>query len=156
MFKSLKDFFEERLKPGLIEKEDQIAEHAIRLACSALLIELARSDFEFELSERIALERTLQRVYGITTEETAELMVMAESQADASVSLDQFTLLLDRNLNPAQKLHFLELLWELAYVDGRIDKYEEYLIRKLSDLLHVPHSGFIQAKLNVQRNHQPK
>ncbi|MES9885425.1 MAG: TerB family tellurite resistance protein, partial [Candidatus Sedimenticola sp. 6PFRAG1] len=78
------------------------------------------------------------------------LLVIAEAEVDASISLDQFTVLLDRDLVPDQKIVLLEMLWEVAFADGRIDKYEEYLIRKLADLLHVPHRGFIQAKLKVQ------
>jgi uncharacterized tellurite resistance protein B-like protein len=38
------------------------------------------------------------------------------------------------------------MLWQLAYADQTIDKFEEHLIRKLAELLHVPHKHFIQAK----------
>ena len=39
----------------------------------------------------------------------------------------------------------------VAYADGHVDKYEEHYLRKLGNLLYVPHSVFIQTKLEVQR-----
>jgi len=149
MLKSLKELFDGRLKRALLDTNEQTAEHAVRLATAALLVETAKADFEFDLSERQALQDLIQRTYELSPEETSELLKMAESEVDVAISLDRFTSLLDRNLNPGQKLTVMKLLWELAYADGRLDKYEEYLIRKLADLLHVPHRGFIQAKLAV-------
>jgi len=37
-------------------------------------------------------------------------------------------------------------MWEVAYADGRIDRYEEHLIRKISELLHLSHKDFITGK----------
>lgn len=149
MLRSLKELFDSRLKREFADADERVAEHAVRMATAALLIETAKADFEFDLSERQALRALIQRTYELTDDETEELLRMAEAETDVAVSLNQFTTLLDRNLNPGQKLAVMKLLWELAYVDGRLDKYEEYLIRKLADLLHVPHRGFIQAKLAV-------
>ena len=39
-------------------------------------------------------------------------------------------------------------MWKLAYADGNVDKFEEFLIRKISDLLHIEHSDFINQKIN--------
>ncbi|MES9874288.1 MAG: TerB family tellurite resistance protein, partial [Candidatus Sedimenticola sp. 6PFRAG7] len=150
MFKTLKELFDGRLKGELHDSNPRIAEHALRIATSALLVEISRSDYEFDLIERDKIQDIISTRYGLTTEETKELLVIAEAEVDASISLDQFTVLLDRDLVPDQKIVLLEMLWEVAFADGRIDKYEEYLIRKLADLLHVPHRGFIQAKLKVQ------
>jgi uncharacterized tellurite resistance protein B-like protein len=49
-------------------------------------------------------------------------------------------------------------MWELAFADGDLSKYEEYVIRKVADLIYVSHSEFIRAKTvvkqNVNRAHQ--
>ncbi|OOZ34614.1 TerB family tellurite resistance protein [Solemya velesiana gill symbiont] len=150
MFKTLKELFDKRLQSELHDKSPQVAEHALRMATAALLVEISRSDNEFHLVERDTIQDILVRSYQLAVEEVQELITIAEAEVDASISLDQFTVLLDRDLIPDQKIAMLEKLWEVAYADGRIDKYEEYLVRKLADLLHVPHRGFIQAKLNVQ------
>lgn len=44
----------------------------------------------------------------------------------------------------------MELLWRVAFADGRLDRYEEHLIRRIADLLHLPHRDFIRAKLRAQ------
>ena len=34
-------------------------------------------------------------------------------------------------------------IWKIAFIDGVVDMHEEYLVRKIADLLHVPHTAFI-------------
>ena len=43
----------------------------------------------------------------------------------------------------------MKALWEVAAEDGNIDKYEEHVIRKISELIYLPHKDFIRAKLMV-------
>ena len=149
MIDTLKQLFDQKLRVSVHNQDANTAEHAVRVATAALLIETARADFEFDKMEREKLDRLIGETYGLSTQERRELIQIAEAEVDASVSLDQFTRLLDRNLSPAQKRRVMELLWEVALADGRIDKYEEYLILKLADLLHVSHKVFILAKLNA-------
>ena len=37
-------------------------------------------------------------------------------------------------------------MWRVAFADGNVDKYEEHLIRRVHELLHLDHSDFIAAK----------
>ena len=149
MIKTFLQFFQQKLEPELQGEDSHTAEHALRLATAALLVETAMADNEFRLVEQKTLHSILQRVYELSAKETKELAKIAREEVEHSISLDQFTRLLDRDLNPEQKFHVMELLWEVAFADGRVDKYEEYLIRKLADLLHVPHKEFIRAKLRI-------
>ncbi|MCG8428265.1 MAG: TerB family tellurite resistance protein [Chromatiales bacterium] len=128
-----------------------VPEHEIRLATAALLVETANSDYEFSVTEMDKLREILVRYYQLSSSEVEQLITQARSHVDDSISLDQFSRLLDTNLTPAEKVHVLELLWEVAFADGRVDKYEEYLIRKLADLLHVSHKGYISAKLKAEK-----
>ena len=41
------------------------------------------------------------------------------------------------------------MLWRVTCADGHVDKYEEYLVRKIADLLYVPHREYIRMKLEV-------
>jgi uncharacterized tellurite resistance protein B-like protein len=43
----------------------------------------------------------------------------------------------------------LEALWRVAQADAIVHKYEEHLIRRVADLIHVPHRGYIAAKLRA-------
>ena len=149
MIHTLKQLFDQKLRVSVHNQDASTAEQAVRVATAALLIETARADFEFDKMEREKLDRLIGETYGLSKQERRELIQIAEAEVEASVSLDQFTRLLDRNLSPTQKRRVMELLWEVALADGRIDKYEEYLIRKLADLLHVSHKVFISAKLSA-------
>ena len=53
-------------------------------------------------------------------------------------------LLLYRDLT--EKKEVVELLWRIAFADSRIEPHEEYQVRKIANLLHVPHADFIDAK----------
>ncbi len=44
--------------------------------------------------------------------------------------------------------------WDARYADELLDKHEEHLIRRLADLLYVPHGRFIQGKLRAQQQHK--
>jgi uncharacterized tellurite resistance protein B-like protein len=50
----------------------------------------------------------------------------------------------------AQRVQLVECLWRVAYADGDIDEYEDQLVRKLSELLHVAHSDFVLARHRVR------
>ena len=48
-----------------------------------------------------------------------------------------------------KKEKLIERLWQIVYVDGKMDKYEHYLMNKLSKLLGLSHKQLIDAKLKV-------
>ena len=74
---------------------------------------------------------------------------------EEAVSLYEFTNRLNDELTPEDKTGIVEMLWRVAFADGRIDKYEEHLVRKAADLLYVPHRRFIRAKLKAGRDPTP-
>lgn len=151
MLKNLKQFFEKHVESGFKIKDAAAIEHSIRLAGAVILVETAMADFEFDQVERQAIADALQKAHLVSHNEAQELLRLAEVEVNASVSLHDFINVLNRNLNPEQKRVIMELLWEVAFADGRIDKYEDYRIRMLADLLHVPHKHFIQAKLKIEQ-----
>lgn len=122
-----------------------------RLAAAVLLVEIARADFHVEPCERAAIRRVLAGAYGLRRDEAAALVARAEAAAEESVSLYEFTRPLNETLSPAGKVEIVEMLWRVAFADGRLDKYEEHQVRKTADLLYVPHRRFIRAKLEVGR-----
>ena len=48
--------------------------------------------------------------------------------------------------NYEEKKDLIKSLWDVAFADGRIDKYEDYTIRKIADLIYVRHEDFMKAK----------
>ena len=57
-----------------------------------------------------------------------------------------------QEFNYEDKLDLIRNLWKVAYADGNLDKYEEHLLRKISDLIHVSHSDYINIKLEMRRD----
>ena len=83
----------------------------------------------------------------MTEDEAQALLAVAEQRVEDSISLDEFTSVLNDTLTLADKRRCLVALWRVALADGRLDRFEEYALRKLGDLLHLSHADFIQAKL---------
>jgi uncharacterized tellurite resistance protein B-like protein len=120
--------------------------HTLSLATAALMIEVMRADFAVVESERQAVQTLLQKQLFLSTDEVDELFALAEQEVIDSVSLFQFTSLIDQNMPYAQKVRIIEMLWQVVYADHNLDKYEESMVRKIADLLHVSHRDFIQSK----------
>ncbi|MDX1514855.1 MAG: TerB family tellurite resistance protein [Gammaproteobacteria bacterium] len=131
-----------------LEADDQPeAEHAYQLATAALLMEISRADREVKDTERDAITRAVQQAFDLGDEETRTLVELAEAEAEEATALYDFTRLINQNFSDVQKQRVVEMLWQVAFADGDADNYEEHLIRRIADLIHVPHRGFIRAKL---------
>jgi len=124
-------------------------EDELQLAVAALLVELARADFAEEPSEEQAIRRLLEEYYELSPEESAVLLGRAQHAADESVSLHEFTRRLHGGLDEAEKRELIRMLWRIALADRRLDKYEDYLISKLADLLYVPRGDVLRLKNQV-------
>lgn len=126
------------------------SEHTLQLASAALLVEMERADHHFEPAEREETARLLSERFGFDDDEARELLELADAEVDRAVSLYEFTSLLHRHLDSEAKRRVLTMLWQAAYADGRLHRYEEQLIRRVADLLYVPREDFIKVKLKVQ------
>ncbi len=118
----------------------------LRLVTAALLVETARADFDYDPEERAALERLVAAHFDLDDNATAELLAAASDRADDAVSLYEFTRLLNARLDERRKLRVLEMMWRVAHADGRVDKHEEHLLRRVADLLHIPHRDFVRLR----------
>jgi uncharacterized tellurite resistance protein B-like protein len=123
----------------------------LELAAAVLMVEVARADYENDAAEYRVLEDRLQRRTTLDGAALKQLLHRAEAEVEHSVSLHDYTDLINRNYTPGQKFELLCALWEIAYGDGELHHYEEHLIRRLADLLHVPHREFIRAKFEARK-----
>ncbi len=146
MLQAIHEFFRARIKAESASRPDQ---HGLHLATAALLFEMLRADAEEHPEERRVLENALRERFALSKAETRELAALADREAADAVSLYQFTRLINQHFAPQQKLQVVEMLWQVAFADGRLDRYEEALVRKIADLIHVPHRDFIRLKHRV-------
>jgi uncharacterized tellurite resistance protein B-like protein len=124
---------------------------SVDLAVAALLVEVLRADYDVAASERRQVVTSLSRLLGLDDEQGRALIEEAERHIDQAHDLYQFTSQVNRAFGESDKVRLLEALWRVARADAIVHKYEEHLIRRVADLLHVPHSGFISAKLQSNR-----
>jgi uncharacterized tellurite resistance protein B-like protein len=145
MIKRIKD-----LLSNFSNQEENVEDEKISSldkACSALLIEVAYADKIFDESEIISLKESLKETYNIDDKIIDELISDAKKTVDESTSLYEYTRVVNDEFDYSDKLELLSRIWRLAFADGNLDKYEDHLIRKISDLIHISHSDFIKIKL---------
>ena len=128
---------------------DQTTEHDVRVAACALFVEMARIDEKFTEAEMDTILSIVQDRYGLSREHADALVAEADKELDKSVDLWQFARLINENYSPDEKIEIVETLWRMVFVDGKMDRYEHYLMNKLKNLLRLSHDQLIAAKLKV-------
>jgi len=148
MLTAIRNFFDKHLAtPSNDSPAD--AERRVQMATAVLLIEVARSDHEFSESERQTVLGSIQRRFGLSVEAAEELLALAEAQSHEAHDIFQFTSRIDATFSIEEKVRLIEELWRAAYADSVLHQYEEHLIRRVADMLHLSHQQFITAKLRV-------
>jgi len=144
MLDKLKTFFENTFAiPDHAEDEQR----QLQVATAALLIDMMLQDDDEHDNERQAILQALQEKFALSPAETDELYRLAEQERKQATDYHQFTRVIANNFSQPQKIQIIEYLWSVAYADGSLDKYEEHMVRRIADLIHVSHKDFLQAKL---------
>jgi len=125
-------------------------EAALRLATAVLMIDVARADHVFEESEFDRVLNLVEAHFDLTPQQAAELVNTAGDTAEELVSVHEFTQLLHEHLDEQEKARIISLLWQIAYADGRLDKYEDSLVLKISDLLYVSRGLVMRLKHDAE------
>ena len=146
MLDQIKLFYQHHLT--LTAPEDSSAEK-LQLATAALFLEMMYIGDKVDSKEHEIILALIHQTYSLTDEQTTALMALAEQQRKQAVDYFQFTSLINKEYSPEQKVQLIESLWKIAFVDGGLDANEEYLVRKIADLLYVPHTAFIMTKNRI-------
>lgn len=147
MLSAIKTFFEEHV---LTVEKNKDPQHGVKLAAAALLIEMMRMDDDLHEDERIVMLNVLRKKFSLSDAETKELLELASMELKSSTDYYQFTSLINQHFDYPERVHLIELLWQVAYADKSLAKEEEFLVRKISELIYVSHEDFIIAKLKVR------
>jgi uncharacterized tellurite resistance protein B-like protein len=137
-------FSASRAKPEASTKD------ARQLASAALLIEVAKADSDFSNDERAALLRLLCSTFDLDDQGLTALEGLAAERSSDAVSLHEFTRVIVEACEPEERCQLIGLMWQVAFSDDHLDKYEEHLIRKVADLLYVSHSDLMRMKHQVK------
>ena len=145
MLAAIRTFLREYSPPRTDEKSG--SEHSLRMAVALLLLDVARADLEISMEERRVARQLLEQLFPVSSDQARALVDAAQREAERATSLYPFTSLVNRECDLEERSRIVGMLWKVSCADGKIDAHEEHLVRKVADLLHVPHSRFIQAKL---------
>jgi len=145
MLSAIKSFFTSSMKPDK-EAGAPAATKDIRLAACALLLELANADDEFTDDERQHLESAIRRQFGLDEAEAEKLLALAQQAREEAVDLWQFTNLIAENYSTGQKMVLAEIMWGLVYSDGDLASKEDYLMRKICNLLRLEPGYLAEAR----------
>jgi uncharacterized tellurite resistance protein B-like protein len=147
---NFKDWISRRLGLATDAADPGSPADALHLAVAALLVEVLRADYHVGAAERHAVIEAAESLLGLSGADSHALVEEAEREIDKSHDLYQFTSRDQPVVLRRREAALLEQLWRVAHADDNVHKYEEHLIRRVADLLHVPHSAFIASKLRAR------
>ena len=135
-------------RPQAVSEEGKALDH-VQFCVAVLLVEIARADFEQSDVEVAVIGQQLAARFDLSEEETANLLKAAQDKVEGSVSLHEFTKALHSDMSYAEKEAVVEMLWRIALADQNLDKYEDYMIGKIAELLYVYRGDVIRLKDRV-------
>lgn len=146
MLNQIKLFFEQHIA---LPAPNQVTEENLHLACAALFVEMMHMDDKTQTEEHDMILKSVTDNFSLSVEEANTLISLATQQRKQATDYYQFTSLINKGFTQEQKVTLIKTLWQIAYADGELDMHEEYMVRKMADLLHVPHLEFIKTKNQV-------
>lgn len=141
--------FKKLFEPDALSSGEN-SRHHLELATAALLFEVARSDFEQDEAEYETIARHLKEAFDLSPDELERVTTESEHRVEHATSLYEFTRTINDHCTPKERIALIEAMWQVAYADGELSKYEDHLIRRTAELLYVAHSDFIRGKHRAQ------
>lgn len=118
----------------------------VRVATTVVLLTVAEVDMELHPKEVETMMTMLAKTYHLNEEEMGTLMALAAESRGHVPDLWPFTNTIRRVLTEEQKLHLLEMVWRVAFADGKLDPHEDNLAHRLQHMIAVNHSLLMEAK----------
>ena len=129
--------------------EEECVEQRIRHATAVLLLEIARADHDLSEAEIVKIRDEICGAFEVDGGEASMLIERAQVAVEEAVSLHEFTRILHAEMSYAEKEKVIEMLWKIALVDFDLDKYEDYMIAKIADLLYIARGDVMRLKQRV-------
>lgn len=123
-------------------------QHGLESAVATLLYEMTRMDSEVKAADLDAARAALSDLFGLDRQRADALLDEAAHRVGRLTSYFAQVSVINRRFEMDQRILFVEHMWRVAYADGGLDPYEDHLVRKVSNLLYVPH---VQCMLARQR-----
>jgi uncharacterized tellurite resistance protein B-like protein len=147
MFELFKNFMAD-----LVGDEAQpraFAEDDYRVAAVALLVHVADIDGEIAVSERQRIKNLIAERFGLDPAASRQLIATAERADRESVDLCHFTSVLKRTLDEQGRRKVIEMMWDIAYADGKVGEFEENVVWRVAELLGISSRDRITLRQEV-------
>jgi uncharacterized tellurite resistance protein B-like protein len=141
--------FRKWLEPSGESDDEELHLDSRQLSVAVLLVEIARADYDHKETESIIMLQQLTAKFGLSDSEAARLISAAEEAVERSVSLHDYTKALHSEMSYSEKEEVIEMLWQIALADRNLDKYEDYMIGKIAELLYIYRGDVIRLKQQV-------
>ena len=140
----MKNFFKDLFSKS--KNQEPIVDNSVLISAISLMIEVSLADEIMDISEIETLKKVLLEEFDVSEADLDSLISDAKNNQNSSTSLYEFTRKINDEYEFNEKKNLILSMWKIAYADGNIDKYEEYVIRKVSDLIYISHPDFIESK----------
>ena len=130
-------------------ESDQSKPIKLELAVACLLFEIVRADAEIDQTEKEIMANALGQHFDLDKEVVNALVVESERYVEKAIDMFGYTSVINEHCSSQDKFEIIQSLWKVALSDQHLAPLEEHSIRNIADLLYVPHSEFIRAKLSV-------
>jgi uncharacterized tellurite resistance protein B-like protein len=153
MFEKLKSFLiQERENNSMNTYPDSPGQLGkIQIASTALMVEMANSDGSITDEEYEIITNSIQKIFNIEIEKIKELIKISKEELKESVSLYEFSGVINENFSHEEKIELMDQLWRLIYTDNKLDKYEDKLVKQIGRMLKLDHKEIINSKLFIKQ-----
>jgi len=153
MFEQIRKIFSNDTSPQtkVENKGDNSEKKKLQIATCAIFLEMAKSDDNCTEEERKEIVLIMQKTFELEKEYVDELIDLTKARLEQSISIYEFTGIINNNFSSDEKFELMKNLWRLIYTDQKLDKYEDQLVKKLGTMLHLEHKDVIGAKLMVKK-----
>ena len=153
MFDRFLSFFED--KRAVPAGHEGHTPDEFHLAAAVLLVHAASVDGDFDRAERDRIEWLCEHRFGLAAEEAHALIEAAEREAGEAVQLLRFTRTIKDGFSYEERVHLLEMLWEVVYADRVVEAHEAQLMRRIAGLIYVDDrdSGIARSRVRDRTGH---
>ena len=154
MFEHLKKILSNEGSESLKEEKANKSDYhkkQLQIATAAIFVEMAKADGDFSDEEREHILVSLKNRFGLEEEYVHDLIEHSHAELKDSISLYEFSGVINERFTFEDKFVLLKNLWRLIYTDKTLDKYEDHLIKMIGGMLQMEHKQIINAKMLIRK-----
>ncbi|WP_120501905.1 TerB family tellurite resistance protein [Roseovarius sp. EL26] len=122
-----------------------------RLALTALLVRIARTDGDYSAAEIARIDRISTNRYGLDATAASQLRAQAETLESEAPDTVRFTRAIKDSVPYEHRIGVIEALWAVALADGSRDQDEDAIVRMASSFLGVNDVDSAMARQRVAK-----